>query len=79
MDLCVQTARDAFQQCACNQCLDLVTTCATDRACIGAMDCAISQRCVNCPQWFSSCPGWQGTSPFADKLIECMNTYCITP
>jgi hypothetical protein len=80
-DLCIQTARNNYQRCACKGCLAEITACATSSSCINSMDCSLQNVCVGCgDQTFPACSDQQGqTDPLADKLVTCMNVTCQTP
>jgi hypothetical protein len=78
--LCMQTARNAYQRCACKNCLAEVTSCSTDPSCVNAMDCSLPNVCIGCDQTFTPCTDGQGQpNPLAEKLIACMNSTCKTP
>lgn len=80
MDICTQLARNAYEQCACKNCLAQVTSCAKSTACMNAMDCSIPSLCSGCSQTFTSCTDQTGkTDPLADDLVNCMNTSCAAP
>jgi hypothetical protein len=80
LDLCLQTVRNAYDRCACNNCLAEVTSCAASTRCINEMDCSLPSVCAGCGQTFTACTDQQGQSePLADKLIACMNAACATP
>jgi hypothetical protein len=79
-DICVQTARNAYQRCACKNCLAEVTSCSTNPTCVNAMDCSLPSVCAGCEQTFPLCTDGQGlTNPLAEKLVACMNSACKTP
>lgn len=80
LDLCIQTARNGYEACACNTCLAEVQACFTSPSCINSMDCTLNNPCPTCTPVFSSCTDEQTGSldPLARKLVQCMNAQCST-
>jgi hypothetical protein len=79
-DLCTQSARNAYERCACKSCLPAIQACSSSTACMNAMDCTLHSVCSGCQPVFSACSDQNGAAePIAAKLVDCMNTSCSTP
>jgi hypothetical protein len=82
-DFCKQTARNAYEACACASCLPQVQACFTSPSCVNSMDCTLnilSNPCPTCQPFFQSCSDQMGNlDPLAEKLVQCMNSQCSKP
>jgi hypothetical protein len=80
LDVCHAQARNAYDHCGCDSCLDEVLACSGSATCINAMDCALQSPCIGCPEPFYSCSDqWGASDPLADALVACLNRSCANP
>jgi hypothetical protein len=76
---CTQSARNSYERCACQECLQQVQDCFGSASCVEEMDCSLGNHCVGCAPLISSCSdsyAGEDGDPLEADLIDCINDKC---